>query len=635
MKKLCCFLLLGSFLALNAQSPPIGGSVLVQLEAGMDWQADFAPEVTGAHLILPDLNIWSLELSSDELLDLGIVDSLRQRPEVLQAQLNRQLFLRDSLPNDSLFHMQWQYRNVGQNGGATDADIDAEAAWAISQGGITPSGDSIVVCIIDDGWAPHPDLLPNLWYNRYEVPNNGLDDDGNGFIDDRRGWNVYQDNDDVTQGGRGGGHAVPLMGLIGARGNNEEGVVGVNWRVKLMPVVGGFLTEAHVLAAYAYPLAMRKLYNQTHGARGAFVVAVNASWGRQRMKPEEAPLWCNLFDTLGQHGILTIASTANERIDVDQLGDMPCACPSPYLIAVTSSDHLDRRQSYTGFGRFSIDLAAPGEGAFSTAGTNRYMHTGGTSAAAPLVSGAVALLYSLPDSGLARLSEEHPALAALKVKDWILQGVDSLPQFEGVVQSGGRLNLAGAMYRGLDESPGLFCPSPAGLQLRPQSGGGASLHWEMANADSLWLHWRAEGEGWQEIAISTSTDSLLLPLLQPCKVYQFRMQARCGADLSPSSRVFSFAMPCASRLQDLQEALPLLLAYDADQLWVSHPRAGASLTGELIDSQGRRCWQGTFRQEQFDLSPTWQRLPPGLYVIRGWLKEQPGSLYGAKLIKSP
>ena len=274
-------------------------------------------------------------------------------------------------------------------------DLGMSQAWDITTGGRTSGNDTIVVCVIDNGLdTAHTDIKPNLWINKGEIPNNSVDDDNNGYVDDYHGWNSVRGNSQISEANY---HGTPVSGIIGARGNNGVGVSGLNWNVKLMHVVGGFgaVSEDRILQAYLYPYRQRKRYNETQGKEGAFVVATKASWGLARVKPEEYPIWCAFYDSLGQVGILNVAATeSSQNIDVDVVGDMPTACGSPYLISVNSIDHSGQKAP-GGFGQKSIDLGAFGENVYSTIPGNNYGFERGTSFAAPQVTGAIALLYAV------------------------------------------------------------------------------------------------------------------------------------------------------------------------------------------------------------------------------------------------
>ncbi len=239
----------------------------------------------------------------------------------------------------------------------------------------------------------HPDLIENAWFNYGEIPDNDIDDDANGYIDDYRGWNVESEDDD---GIYAGGHGTNVMGMIGARGNNEFGTVGANWNVKMMSVAGeNLFDEASVVQAYTYPLIQRQIFNETNGASGAFVVATNASWGIDNGNVDDVPIWTAFYDTLGQYGILNCGATANNNVNIDVVGDIPTAAPSDYMISVTATNSSDFR-TFSGFGATTVDLGAPGEDVFTTSGQNGTTTTSGTSFASPLTAGVIALLYSVP-----------------------------------------------------------------------------------------------------------------------------------------------------------------------------------------------------------------------------------------------
>ena len=421
------------------------GELLVQLTNNSfadELARDFSGiSLSNAKLLGPDVNIWKFEYDSSQLSIDQAIESLYASDYVVVVQKNHLIEYRATVPNDSLFGQQWQYVQ------ANDKDIDADLAWDVTTGGVSPEGDTIVICIIDDGvFFSHPDFEENLWVNRNEIPNNNIDDDGNGYVDDVRGWNAYSDNDNVNHFGNFEGHGSSVAGIVGARGNNGIGVSGVNWQVKMMIVKGGG-DEAEAIAAYSYALANRKLYNASNGAQGAFVVATNASWGVDSGQASSAPIWCAMYDTLGAHGILNVGATANLNIDIDIVGDLPTQCPSDYLITVTNTNQADGKVRQAGYGKTTIDLGAPGQGTFTISDfqNNSYDTFGGTSGATPHVTGTIGLLYSSPCLNFASLAKTNPALAALKAKEYILNGTDLNSTLSSRTVSRGRLNINNAI----------------------------------------------------------------------------------------------------------------------------------------------------------------------------------------------
>ncbi len=444
------------------------GQLLVSFEQGTDGHQFLEQhkalidrfELTIEKQLTKTMNIWlighSVYVNHEEVLM-----ALYQFPEVAVVQYNHVIKKRSNslAPNDNLYNLQWQYHNTGGSGGVAGADISAELAWYITTGGVTPNGDTIVVAIVDDGMdTTMVDLVPNWWKNHNEIPNNGIDDDGNGFIDDYRGWNAYDDNDRIFSSFSwdvGGWHGSSVAGIVGAKGNDGVGVTGVNWDVKLM-IIGGGGDEAEALAAYDYALQNRKLYDATLGAKGAYVVATNSSWGIDGLFSNDAPLWCAFYDSLGKAGIMSAGATANENWDIEVKGDMPTSCTSDYLIGVTNTQRNDVKFNNAGYGNVSVDLGAPGEDAYTVDFFDDYAGFGGTSGATPHVAGAIALLYSVPNQEFADYAAMYPDSAAIWARRFILEGVDSNTSLQNKSVTGGRLNLFGAiekMYEYFPDEP--------------------------------------------------------------------------------------------------------------------------------------------------------------------------------------
>jgi subtilisin family serine protease len=404
----------------------------------------------------------------------GTYRRYRHAPAVAQLQYNHRLSLR-SVPNDPLYGRQWQLNNTGQNGGPTGADYGVPSAWAYTTGGVTANGDTIVIASIDSGIdLDHEDLVPNHWINRDEIPGNDIDDDNNGYVDDRYGWNTALDNPDVEAGG--GAHGTPVMGQLGARGNNGTGVAGMNWRVRVMHITNDFNPlESEVMEAYGYVLDARRRYAATGGREGAYVVATNSSWGRDFARPEDSPIWCALYDSLGRAGILNVAAVPNRDRDVDAVGDLPTLCPSEYLLTVTNLLENDQRSPTAAYGPASVDLAAYGTDVFTTLAENGYGAVNGTSFATPAVTGAAALLFSAPCATFGRLLRDDPAGAARYVRDLLLHTGRPVQDLAGSTRSGRALDVGaamGEMMRGCEDpvsthdvragSPVSVYPNPTG-----------------------------------------------------------------------------------------------------------------------------------------------------------------------------
>ena len=317
----------------------------------------------------------------------------------------------------------------------------AGEAWAAGATG----SSSVYVAVIDEGIDfNHPDLAANIWTNPFDPPD-GVDNDGNGFIDDVRGWDFFEDNSSIYDGGPGNttvdSHGTHVSGTIGAIGGNGAGVVGVNWNVtivsaKFLGPAGGSTADAVAALDYITDLKQR------HGLN---IVATNNSWGGGGYSQA-------LHDAIlrsAKAGILFVAAAGNGNIfGVGQNNDSVPNYPSNYstltgtateaaapyesVLAVASITNTGARSSFSNYGATTVDLGAPGSGIWSTTPSNWYSSFSGTSMATPHVTGAAVLYKSL-----------HPLATAEEVRTAILQSATATPtpSMAGVTQTGGRLNI--------------------------------------------------------------------------------------------------------------------------------------------------------------------------------------------------
>ena len=346
------------------------------------------------------------------------IAELERDPDVVYAEPN---FVRrlDALPDDPFLDELWGFENAG------DTDIDAAAGWDV-----TTTSRDLEVAVVDDGISyAHPDLAANIWANPGEagdLSTNGIDDDGNGYVDDARGWDFADGDADPAPVGADGDHGTHVAGTVGAVGDNGTGVTGVAWRTRLMALrvfdEAGVTTTAKIVAAFRY--AARSGADVVNGSFGG------GGFSRAELDAIEAA-----------PDSLFVVAAGNESSDNDAVASYPCRYGAENLTCVAATDRDDELAGFSNYGAASVDLAAPGVDILSTYpedltpdGYLPYAWMSGTSMATPIVSGAAALVYA-----------ERPDATGAGIAADLRRSVDPVPALSGRVATGGRLNLATAL----------------------------------------------------------------------------------------------------------------------------------------------------------------------------------------------
>jgi subtilisin family serine protease len=337
-----------------------------------------------------------------------------------------------AVPDDVRFAEQWGLHNIGQAGGVAGADVDAPEAWDFHTGSA-----EVIVAVVDTGidWT-HPDLAANMWVNPGEIPDNGIDDDRNGYVDDVHGANTDQSwvsaLDDV-------GHGTHLAGIVGALGNNGAGIAGVNWRVRLMSVKA-LMTSS---AGFMSDVIEGMLYASRMGARIAVTgFATN----------ENSDALADAVAALNDAGVLVVAAAGNQSVNNETarslpagFGRFPASAAAPNVLAVAATTQSDELAAFSNYGPTSVHLGAPGVGILSTVPTSAplggccvdpsgYRALSGTSTSAAFAAGAAALLLA-----------QNPARTPQQLQRLLWSSSDPLSALAGRVASGGRLNVANAL----------------------------------------------------------------------------------------------------------------------------------------------------------------------------------------------
>ncbi len=331
--------------------------------------------------------------------------------------LHRETESNPLFPNDPMFGEQWALSNDGQNGGKANADVAALKAWLKTQG-----SDKVVVAVLDTGVDyTHPDLVENMWFRPENVPQ--YNDDELGTFNDEHGFNAERNQGDPRDEN---GHGTHCAGIIGAEGDNDQGISGINWKVKIMPLKflgrGGYGTTKDAIEAINYAIDRKR--------NGVNIKVISASWG----SPARSKALEDTIRAAGEEGILFVAAAGNNGSNNDKSPHYPSNYALPNVISVAALDRSDTLASFSNFGLKTVHIAAPGKEILSTWLNDQYREASGTSMATPYVSGVAALILA-----------SEPNLSVEKLRERLLKSVDKIESLNGQIESGGRINAAKAL----------------------------------------------------------------------------------------------------------------------------------------------------------------------------------------------
>jgi subtilisin family serine protease/subtilisin-like proprotein convertase family protein len=330
-------------------------------------------------------------------------------------------------PNDPRFEDLWGLNNEGQTGGTADADIDAPEAWSISTG-----SRDVVVGVIDTGVDySHPDLAANVWVNSGEIAGDGIDNDGNGYVDDVHGINAITDAGDPMDDE---GHGTHVSGTIGASGNNGVGIVGVNHDVSIAGckflAADGTGSTSGAIKCIDYMVGLKN--------SGVNLRVLNNSWGGGGYSQALA----DAITASEEADILFVAAAGNDAVDNDVNPHYPSNYENDNVLSIASTDSRDNMSGFSQWGLTSVDMGAPGSAILSTIPGGGYASYSGTSMATPHVAGAAALVLSV-----------NPDLTTLELKELLMSSGDANAALNGKTVAGTRLNINQALIDA-DPTPG-------------------------------------------------------------------------------------------------------------------------------------------------------------------------------------
>ncbi len=385
-------------------------------------------------------------VKSDTLSTKELIEHFSKEPNVKYVEPNYKYHL-NIIPNDEYFYKQWGLKNSGQDikggNGTNGSDINASSAWDTTTG-----SSNYVIAVLDTGVDyNHTDLNANIWHNSNECINwpNGADDDNNGYTDDCYGYDFAGDNNgdndydpmpDTPYDKDFHMHGTHVAGIIGAKGNNLSGVVGVDWNASIIAVKvfapNGDGYSSDILEALDYVGKMKD--------RGVNIVAINASYSGG----ENSIIMKDTINRLGDKGVLFVTAAGNSRNNIEHWQEYPASYDCDNIITVAATDFNDKLATFSNYGKESVDIAAPGVDIYSTIPSDThddYGYLSGTSMATPYVTASVALVWSSLESNLTGTAKEK----ALIIKKHILGTSKVLSSLKNKVLTGGRLDLAMAV----------------------------------------------------------------------------------------------------------------------------------------------------------------------------------------------
>ena len=356
-------------------------------------------------------------LSAEPNMEIRLEPDIRMRAPLESAPGYPDAALPFKSSNDPKLGEQWSLHNEGQRGGKREADIRAFSAWAKTTG-----SERVVVAVIDSGVDyTHSDLVNNIWVRPAKLA--PYTDEDLGTIDDVHGYNAVDNSGDPMDDN---GHGTHCAGIIGAEGDNNEGIAGINWKVEIMPLKfiasNGSGTTKDAIEAINYVIDRKRA--------GVNVRVISASWG----STAKSSALGEAIKRAGDEGIIFIAAAGNSSADSDKMPHFPAGYDLPNVISVAALDRSDRLASFSNYGAKSVHIAAPGSEILSTWLGNQYEEHSGTSMATPEVAGVAALVLSL-----------EPKLSVADLRERLLSSVDKLDSLKGKVSTGGRLNAARAV----------------------------------------------------------------------------------------------------------------------------------------------------------------------------------------------